>query len=73
MMDAMGVDVEEAYPDGVGWRDLVDLFQRALEEGMADEDTYFAKDQSPALLDIYELSAFVICGMSRLILRAKTF
>ena len=59
MMDAMGVDVEEAYPDGVGWRDLVDLFQRALEEGMADEDTYFAKDQSPALLDIYELSAFV--------------
>ena len=59
MMDAMGVDVEEAYPDGVGWRDLVDLFQRALEEGGADEDTYFAKDQSPALLDIYELSAFV--------------
>ena len=59
MMDAMGVDVEEAYPDGVGWRDLVDLFQRALEEGVADEGTYFAKDQSPALLDIYELSAFV--------------
>lgn len=59
MMDAMGVDVEEAYPDGVGWRDLVDLFRRALEEGVADEDTFFAKDQSPALLDIYELSAFV--------------
>ena len=59
MMEALGVDVTKAYPDGVGWRDLVDLFQRALEEGVADEGTYFAKDQSPALLDIYEISSFV--------------
>ena len=40
---------------------------------MADEDTYFAKDQSPALLDIYELSAFVDLRNEQLILRAKTF
>ena len=33
MISKMGVDVEEEYPDGLGLRDLVDLFQKALETG----------------------------------------
>ena len=59
MISKMEVDVEEEYPDGLGWRDLVDLFQKALETGVADEKTMFAKNQNKRVLDGYELTDFI--------------
>lgn len=47
----LGVDVRDLFPDGVNYKQVVDLFTKMQEAGIVTDETFFAPNQSAAFLD----------------------
>ncbi len=55
----IGVDVDEDYPEGLDYRDIIDLYWRAREAGAMDESCLFAKGQNKLFFDDFVLPGYL--------------
>lgn len=51
MTTDLGVDVQKRFPDGVNYKQAVELFEEMKEAGIITEKTFFAPNQSAAFFD----------------------
>ena len=59
MTTDLGVDVLKRFPDGVNYKQAVELFEEMKEAGIITEETFFAPNQSAAFFDEIVAGDFV--------------
>ena len=59
MITDLGVDVQKRFPDGVNYKQAVELFEEMKEAGIITEETFFAPNQSAAFFDEIVAGDFV--------------
>jgi len=57
--DPLGIDFLEEYPDGMDYKDVVDLYWRCIEEGALDEDAPLSAMGSKDYLSTMEIMAYL--------------
>lgn len=56
---SLDVDIDEAYPDGLDYRDIIGLYWQARDAGVIDQACCFAKGQNKLFFDDFVLPGYL--------------
>lgn len=54
VLDEMGIDLRQKYPEGMNYQEIVDLFEEAVEGGFLTEKSVLGKHVGPACFNPFE-------------------
>ena len=66
VLEDLGIDLLEAYPEGMNYQEILSLYRQAVEEGALEEGAPLGKYLSPTSFDAFENLNYLDRGRDRL-------